>query len=182
MHAIKALAEQHQIDAISEYLGQLDSTILSIPQARLCNEPILNMLLLRFIGDCRKESVSFQCDVRDNCLSFMDETSITTLFANLLTNALEAAVLSEERQIELVVKRNIDQAAVVVTVVNSCDTPPTKDAEGKYITKKKDHTFHGIGLKSIQRIVCKYSGLSTTRYDVSTQQFHHVIRFPLQDT
>jgi sensor histidine kinase regulating citrate/malate metabolism len=63
---------------------------------------------------------------------------------------------------------------VVVSLVNDCDTPPRKDLR----TTKKDGTHHGIGLKSIQRVVERYHGIQTVYYDEKNRQFHHVIHFP----
>lgn len=37
--------------------------------------------------------------------------------------------------------------------------------------------LHGIGMKSIERVVRKYHGNSTTHYDPNTHRFHYVIRF-----
>lgn len=178
MHTMKRLAEQGQIDAVSEYLSKMDETVLSIPQTRLCNEPVLNILLLRFADDCKKANVTFSCDIRDNCLAFMDPVSITALFGNLLSNALEAAASSKEREIELSVRYSNVQAAVIIAVSNSCDSAPTPDAEGSYITIKKDRKLHGIGLKSIGRIVEKYHGLSATKYVADKQAFYHFIHIP----
>ena len=181
LRTIEALAQQQKTEAICKYIHQLDGSILSIPHTKVCNEPILNLLLLRFTEECQKQGVVFQCDIRDCCLGFMDASSITTLFGNLLSNALEAAAISVERHVELTVKKNEDQAAVVIMVVISCDAAPVVDAEGRYISQKRDAGVHGFGLKSVQRMVRKYNGLSTTQYSAERRQFHHIIRFPLQE-
>lgn len=178
IHAIKRLAEQGETDEIVAYLSQIDKTVLSIPKTRICNEPVLNILLLRFMDDCKKADIVFFCDVRGNCLTMMDSTSITALFSNLLSNAFEAAILSKEKEIELTVRYSDMQAAVVILVKNSCETPPTIDINGGYTTNKKDRNKHGIGLKSIQRIVQKYQGLSTAQYVPEKREFHHIIHIP----
>lgn len=180
MHAIKHLAQQGQTEAISEYLSKMDETILSIPKTRLCNEPVLNVLLLQFADDCKKKGVKFSCDVRDNCLAFMDPVSITALFGNLLSNALEAAASSEAKEIELSVRYSNIQFSVIVAVSNSCDSAPASDADGSYVTSKKDQNLHGIGLKSIERIVEKYHGLSAAHYVADRHVFYHFIHIPYQ--
>ncbi len=179
IHAVKSLIEDGQIEKISEYLSQMDNSILLIPKARLCNEPVLNVLLLRFVEDCKNAGVTFSCDIRDNCLSFMDATSITALFGNLLSNALEAAAVSQSREIELWVRRSDEQGTVVIKVSNSCDTAPALDSEGMYITRKEDRRRHGFGLRSIRRIVQKYYGVSTTQYVEEKREFYHIIHIPV---
>ena len=180
LHAVKRLAELGETQAITEYLSQMDETVLSIPKTRLCNEPVLNILLLRFADDCRKAGVKFSCDIRDNCLAIMDSVSITALFGNLLSNALEAAAESTEKEIDISVRHSNIQASVVIAVSNSCDTAPASDGAGMYTTSKKDRKRHGIGLKSIERVVEKYNGLSAAQYVAAKRVFYHFIHIPDQ--
>ena len=178
LHTIDALAIQGNAEEISAYIRTLDASLQAVPQARLCSEPILNILLLRFQETCAKEKISFQCDIREQCLTFMDATDLTTLFSNLLSNAFEASALSQKRQIELSVRKKREQASVVITLHNSCDQMPETDADGNFITRKKNRVRHGVGLKSIRRVVQKYNGMETMQYDPELRQFSHIIRLP----
>ena len=148
-------------------------------QAKLCSDPILNLILLRFRDDCLEKKVSFHCDVRENISEFMDASSITTLYGNLLSNSLESAGYSDKKQVELSVTRNNLQSVIVISVINSCDVAPVSDGHGGFHTRKADQVVHGVGLKSIHRIVKKYQGVSTMYYDPTKKQFHHIIQFPL---
>ena len=176
--AIRGLASDFNAPAISEYITKLVDDVLPDRQVKLCSEPVLNFMLLQFREKCDKEKISFRCDIRDNCFSFMDEPSIATFYGNLLTNAFEAAVRSEERIIELSVKKSEEQQVVIVSVVNSCDVPPTRNIEGFFQTSKHDIGVHGVGLKSIQRIVDKYHGVATARFDSEGKKFYHIVQFP----
>lgn len=178
LRTINALAEQGDSLEISTYIRQLDASLQAVPQARICGEPILNMLLLRFREECRHKQLVLQCDIRDHCLTFMDAADLTTLFSNLLTNAVEAASVSQEGQIELSIRRSPERAAVMITLSNSCDLAPETDGEGNFVTRKKNRERHGIGLKSIRRVVRKYKGLETTQYDPELLRFCHIIHFP----
>ena len=108
----------------------------------------------------------------------MDAPSITALFENLLSNALEAASLSQDRYIELSIVRNMEQNTLTISVINSCDQKPDTEKDGTYKTAKKKAGFHGIGLKSINRVVKKYNGIASTWYNSATARFYHVIQFP----
>lgn len=178
VHAIKQLAEQGETEAISQYLSKMDETILSMPQTRLCTEPVLNSLLLRFADDCEKAGVAFSCDIRENCLGFMDPVSITALFGNLLSNALDAAAASRKKEIELSVRYNNAQSSLIISVSNSSDTAPKQNVDGSYITTKTGKQLHGIGMKSIQRVVKQYRGLSAAKYVAERQAFYHFIHIP----
>lgn len=178
LQSINDLAKDGKVNEIESYVSKLEASLLPSTKAKLCNDPILNMMLLRYADECKEHNIDFQCDIRENTSTFMDAPSITTLYGNLLSNAFEAALFAEERQVEISVKQNVEQAITVIKVINSCDNVATMDSDGYYRSTKKDGVYHGIGLKSIKRIVKKYNGVSTMYYDSTTRKFHHVIQFP----
>lgn len=173
---IDGLLASGSTEELKAYLAALKKDPAFTQKARKCSDPILNMILLRFSEECESKGVAFQCDVRENTVSFMDAPSITTLYGNLLSNALEAAEQSEERFVELSVLPSQD--SIILSVVNSCDAPPKKDETGSYLTTKDDPQLHGYGLKAIHRIVRRYRGDSLMRYDPEQKRFCCVIRFP----
>lgn len=180
LRIIDSFAHNNESEEISEYIVSLDATLRPTEQISLCDNPILNTLLIHFQKQCQQEEVSFACDIRSETLQFMDSTSVTALFGNLLSNALEAASESQERQIELSVLRIYEQNIAVISTENSCDCQPSADGLGGYITKKRDHAHHGIGLKSIERVVQKYSGTQTMYYNEAERTFHHIIQFDIE--
>lgn len=175
---IDALAKQNGSAEIESYISELQNTFTPSNQAKLCTDPILNLLLLRFRDECRAQNVQFYCDVRENSSVFLDASSVTTLYGNLLSNAMEAAEVSSGKQIELSVIRNTAQSVIVISVINSCDDPPVPDRGGGFHTRKADQLLHGVGLRSIERIVSRYHGISTMYFDSDNKQFHHIIQFP----
>ena len=175
---IDALAKHNGSAEIEKYISGLEETFALSAQVKLCTDPILNLLLLRFRDKCKVRNVQFHCDARENSSAFLDSASITTLYGNLLSNALEAAEASAQKLIELSVIRNTAQSVIVISVVNSCDDPPMPNGNGGFRTKKTDRLLHGVGLRSIERTVSKYHGVTTMYYDLENKQFHHVIQFP----
>ncbi len=59
---------------------------------------------------------------------------------------------------------------IIITLENSCDTKPLT-FRGKLLTLKKDKFSHGVGTKSIKRIVGKYSGTYDWKYDEEHKLF-----------
>lgn len=176
LHVIKGLAAVGKVVEITDYISKLDTVLSTSSPFRLCDDPILNTLLYRFMKECTSKGIGIQFDVRDNCTNFLDAPSITALFGNLLTNALEAAEISTEKSIELSVIRNPEQSTILISVVNSCDNAPIPDGPGKFRSTKLGG-IHGIGLKSIDRIVRKHNGLSTMYFNEQERKFHHIIYF-----
>lgn len=63
-------------------------------------------------------------------------------------------------------------------------TPPPDAPAEKRPIRASDHQktrpqAHGVGLKSIERIVQRYGGIQTMYYDSEEHRSHHVIHFPL---
>lgn len=96
---IDALAKQTRDTEIEEYVSSLNATLTPSSQAKYCTEPILNLILSRFYDECKNQCVEFHCDVRENISAFMDASSITALYGNLLSNSLEAATNSVENRL-----------------------------------------------------------------------------------
>ena len=140
----------------------------------------MNMVLIRYSEYCSMHDINFLCDVRSDGVSFMDAISITALFGNLLSNAVEAAEKSSGKMIELSVTKNVERNNVLISLINSCDIAPMKDAHGNLTTHKDRTKGHGYGTKSIDRVVAKFDGRLEMRYDEITHEFHSIIHFPLQ--
>ncbi len=177
LRTLDGLAQQGRTEEISGYIEKLESDLGPANPVRLCDDPILNTILLHTREECKNKHIRFECDVRARCTKFMDAPAITALYGNLLTNALESAASSEERIIEITVNTTPAQG-VLIAVVNSCDFPPVRDTHGRFLTRKREPEVHGVGLKSIERIIGKYNGIHTMYYDDETRTFHFVIQFP----
>lgn len=177
LNIIDLMAEAGDSQKIREYISELEDTPEFRHKARLCDNPILNMILLRNAELCSANNISFLCDVRAGSISFMDDTSITALFGNLLSNAVEAAQKSEEKRVELSVIKNTDEEYIIISAENSCDTAPETDYNGNFKSAKNSQGLHGYGMKSINRVIQKYNGLSMFHYDPASKTFRYTIRF-----
>lgn len=180
LNAIDLMAEEGNGQKIREYISELENMPEFRHKARLCDNPILNMILLENAEFCAANDISFSCDVRAGSVSFMDDTSITALFGNLLSNAVEAAQESEEKRVDLSVIKNVDEEHIVIYIENSCDSAPEADYNGNLKTTKKEQEIHGYGMKSINRVIQKYGGLSMPHYEVADKTFRFTIWFSLR--
>lgn len=173
---IEGLARENKTGEIIDYIYRFEAKPELSNPVRLCDDPVLNAILVWYAEQCRQSGIAYHCDVRADCVSFLSPDSITALFGNLLSNAFEAASLSAKRTIELAVGKN-PVGDVILSVVNSCDSEPPKDRNGSFKTTKKDTEHHGLGLKSVDKVVKQYGGFSTMYYDDAEKTFHCVIHF-----
>ncbi len=178
LQVLHGIAQQTNSAEIAGYIEKLEGSLVSIRKSRFCTDPILNLILLKADENCQKKKIRFHCDVRENCLTALDAPSITTLFSNILSNAIEAVETSSERMIEFSVLRKEEQGNVLISVENSCDLPPLTNGRGELISRKADKKIHGLGIKSINRVLKQYKGESTFYYDAANKRFHYIILLP----
>ena len=160
------------------YIEELEAMPSLKRTVKLCDDPLLNVILSRYIDWSQELGITFHCDIKSSDFSFMDSTSVTALFSNLLSNAVESAQKSAEKRIDFSVVKNFEEEYVMISLVNSCDAAPQTDVYGNFRTTKTNQRIHGYGLKSINRVIQKYNGISMPRYDSAAKMFHYIIRFP----
>lgn len=177
LSSVSDMLELGSIGEAEQYLSELDDLPGLNPTIRLCDNALLNVILSRYIGQARELGISFSYNISSSDFSFMDATSITALFSNLLSNAVEAAQNSKEKRIELSITKNSDEEFILLSLSNSCDVAPQMDTGGFFLSTKDNPELHGYGQKSIERVVQKYDGLSMPRYDAETRTFYYTIRF-----
>lgn len=161
------------------YIEELEAKPSLKRTVRLCDDPLLNVILSRYIGWSQDLGITFHCNIKSSDFSFMDATSVTALFSNLLSNAVESAQKSEDKRIEFSIVKNVEEEFIMISLENSCDTAPETDLNGNFKTTKNNQRIHGYGLKSIDRVIKQYNGLSMPRYDSSAKTFCYTIQFPI---
>ena len=161
-------------EAVSRYVEELEKSPALQNKVRVCGNHILDVVLCRYKEVCEGKGIGFAADVRDQSIDFLMQSEITSLFGNLLENAVEAAEGSAEPDMELLVDKR-PGGSVLISLVNTCRTPPESDGMGGFATWKADKERHGAGLKSIRGTVKKYGGTLQQRYDANTKLFHTVI-------
>ena len=177
LQSIKNLLSENDSPALMEYVAEMEKEVHSQQMVRLCDNAVLNAILFRHAEFCRQNGIEYSFDIREHAVDSMTAVDITALFDNLLSNAAEAAIQAEKRFMELSAVR--DDVSLLITLVNACDTPPETDGSGALVTGKSDKNSHGIGMKSIARVVKKYGGVSDFYYNPDERQFHMVIHIPL---
>lgn len=175
LSVIAGLAEDSKDEAVLAYISEIKANFITKGTVQRCNDPILDLILHRIIQECEESGIQFYWDIRNRCDEYLDATDKTALFSNLLSNAIEGAKTTEEKEISFSIRGGTESKSIVITTENSCEKKPVKDIWGHYITSKGNANVHGIGLRSIARIVKKYNGLSTIHFDDKSKKFYHII-------
>lgn len=175
LHTISLLNEQKENQKIDAYIQQLTQSPALRNAVRICDNKLLNMILYQYQNQCSEKNIIIQLDIRKAAIDFMEEYDITSLFCNLLDNAVESAEKMSDSYIDLKIDRQDSTSFTVITLVNSCRISPFSKNGTQLIRQKKDPLRHGYGMKSIGKIVEKYHGAMQTYYDSDNLAFHTII-------
>ena len=175
LHSINTLNEQKDHDKIAAYIHQLIRSSELKESARLCDNNMLNSILSRYEKQCTDHHIAFHVDIRSGTTNFISNNDLTSLFCNLLDNAVEACCNLSESFIEIHTTNRENTPFVVITLINSCRQDPFSKKTGKLLTTKPKKHMHGFGIKSIRKTIGKYHGDMQMYYNQDTATFHTII-------
>lgn len=97
-----------------------------------------------------------------------ESSDICVILGNLLDNAIEASENSENKEIKVYI--GYAKNKLKIRVKNYYMGEVKKDGSGNFMSKKEDKQNHGIGLKSVNKIVESYDGFIEIRAEDSVFQ------------
>ena len=160
---------------VKDYINKMIGEITKYNQLGKTQNRLLDVILSKYTDICRESEIKFGTDIMSDNLKFINNYDISSLFNNLLDNAVEAAAKSTNPFIYLEITNSLSSYHKI-TIVNSCDIEP-QSKKGKLITTKNNKDTHGFGTKSIQKIVKKYHGEMNWEYDNVKKEFKLLILF-----
>ena len=151
--AIEGLYGAEQGNTAGEYAAEIRELLKPLIPVQYTENPILNILLTDKESVMREKGISVTIKVDNVNLNFLAPIDITTIFGNLLDNAIEAAEkLEGEKYISI--KIGSYHKMIAASIENNCGEVKWKNgfpvsAKGK---------GGGIGLLNVQSSVKKYDG------------------------
>ena len=120
-----------------------------------CSNHTLMIVLSDKYKRCTTLGIDFQVDDGTRGTGRLSDFDITTIFANLLDNAIEASTMVTEAKIRVVLREKGQMLAI--TIENPYDKSPEKSKDGLFKSSKQD-VGHGLGLKNVQMAAERYEG------------------------
>lgn len=142
--------------------------------SKICDHKMLNNILCRYKKVCNELHITLHADIRSNTTTFLPDSDVTSLFCNLLDNAVEASTHIKDAYIEINAAKREHTPFIIITMINSCASNPFTP-NGKLVSSKPEPQAHGFGIKSIEKIVHKYDGNMQMYYEESSSTFHTII-------
>lgn len=173
--AIAQLNRQSKHEKIQQYLDTLLNSSDLQDSVRVSDNEMLNSIFCHYIKICHDKHIKFRADIRTNLLQKLNFPELTSLFCNLLDNAVEACNDIPNSFIEVSVIRKNNSNLTLISIINTCNNAPSFDDNGFPASSKKDKQKHGLGLKSVNRIANKYNGSIKMYYENQSKTFHTII-------
>lgn len=164
---LQALVKQNKAEEILSYLEQMEDVLINPAEfVATGNEDIdslLNYKLQRAKELLKEVEVSIHIPEKMSIHSF----DLNVILGNLLDNAVEAAVQTEEQRV--VFQMKVEKGLLLIHVENSRNCGEMLETEKSFLSEKQkglygmqttkaDRENHGIGLSNVKRIVEKYDG------------------------
>ena len=157
-HQIILLKEETNSQKSLSYLNQMEKEIKTYEAQNKTGNRILDTVLTAKSSYCQTRNIELKVIADGSLLSFMSDMEISSLFGNMLDNAIENVQKQKEtgkRLIRLYVAG--EKGFLRICMENYCDEK-VKFRNGMPVTSKRDRYLHGYGMKSMQKTVQKYNG------------------------
>lgn len=154
IRAIESLYQSNQIKEALAYTKEIDGILKPLIPVRYSDNPMFDILLSDQKRNMEKQGISFQIILAGAELGFMEPVDVTTLFGNLLGNAMEACKdCTGEKSVRLEIRNQYDM--LVIRIENTVEKE-VQLVEGKPVHPGEKST--GIGTFNIIKCVEKYGG------------------------
>jgi hypothetical protein len=170
-------AESTSQDSLA-YLNAMENEIKIYEAQNKTGNKILDTILMAKSMYCQNIDVHLNVIAEGAALNFMDPIDISTLFGNILDNAIESVNSIMDKEKRLIHLTVASQKQFLRIRVENCYEGVLKFKNGLPVTTKEDKDNHGYGLKSISNTVKKYGGSVTI--DAKNGWFEVRILIPLK--
>lgn len=139
---------------LDEYIGQNEATDEISKSENLAVDALINYKNMT----AREKGITIHLESQIPAELPYESTDLSIILGNLLDNAIEATEKLEVEK-DIFVSLMYRKEKLLIKVRNPYTGDIKKDRTGNYISEKKDRENHGIGLKSVRKVVEKYEGV-----------------------
>ena len=160
MRTVAALAETGDCDRIGHLIKDLRVALGNIEWKMICSHKILNALLVERKEYADDNGVILNLDIKEPLyLQDIEDVDIITLIGNLLDNAIEAEKrVKSKAGVRCGMWMSREGRHIIIQVENSYEEKQGNKENSREL-KARIGEKHGIGCKSMKKIVKKYGGI-----------------------
>lgn len=156
LQILNEIAEFGNIAELKKYLLEIGTKYREQEVFSNTGNLIIDSIINSKLQDAVEKGIKVNASVMLPSAIEVKTDDMVVILGNLLDNAIEACERIEfSKYIKLFV--NYEKGCIVLSIQNSFDQVVSKD--GELITRKKDKSMHGLGIKSVKNTVRKYNGV-----------------------
>lgn len=156
---IRKYLENGQIEKAVTYIDNIYSPFSELEKKVCTGNEAVDLILNYKLSEIDEKSIEINYDLSlaESLMSDIEEGDIFVILYNLLDNAIEACekVPNGQRWIYLSL-RQVNEM-LMINIQNSFQVQPIYK-KGELLTLKNDKHLHGLGMRSVKKIVLKYKG------------------------
>ncbi|WP_315167626.1 ATP-binding protein [Metaclostridioides mangenotii] len=156
MENIKSL--KNSSEDVNKYINNIEDEV-GTKNIYNTGNVLLDIIFHEKSKACMVNNIDFNVGIDFNKCDFIEMIDISSIFSNLIDNAIEACNKIDDNNIEkyIIIKSTFIKGYYVVRCENS-KINKVIIKSNKIFTTKKDKFLHGIGLDSIKSSIKKYNG------------------------
>ncbi|MGL5756689.1 MAG: sensor histidine kinase, partial [Paraclostridium sp.] len=162
MENIKSL--KNSSEDVNKYINNIEDEVKSTKNIYNTGNVLLDIILNEKSKACMENNIDFNAGIDFSKCEFIDMIDISSIFSNLIDNAIEACNKIDDNKIDdnnIEKYINIKSTFIKGYYVVRCENSKTNKViikNNKIFTSKKDKFLHGIGIDSIKSSIKKYDG------------------------
>lgn len=157
--ALKSIISDKNFEEADRFIGNMISGTENLSLITYTDNIVVNSIINYKMNEAKKFNIKWNVEIQLSKNVSIKSEDLGTILGNLLDNAIEACYLVKygERKIDLnIYNRN---NSIIISIINT-------KIYGINLEKtwKADKSNHGIGLRSVRKLVAKYNGAMSNEY------------------
>ena len=156
MQMLSDLARNHQYEKFDKYVEEIEIRVEKIGNIITVQNGIVDAIINKYYSNALQANIKMEVRGRFPKECAIDAFDLCTIFSNVLSNALEAAIETEEKLVTLDCRYT--ETKIIIVVKNTFDNKKRLTSD-QIKTHKQDIDYHGYGLENTRDSIKKYDGI-----------------------
>ncbi|MDY3767912.1 MAG: GHKL domain-containing protein [Lachnospiraceae bacterium] len=157
LFCIDSLVLEKNYEELHEYLKKIHDLNEQYDRFRFYTaDSRINVILNQMNDQAARKGIQLTITARNVDIEKIQLYDLNMLLSNLYSNAVEAALQTKEKKVDLLIEKN--RAYLQIVIQNSVVSNPLRE-NPDFLTSKEDKELHGFGMQIMQNVVDKYEGM-----------------------
>lgn len=151
---ILSYLEENKTEDAKKYAGEILDKLNRMYTYVNVGNSLLSYIINSKLSKAKEQGIEIKAEIENLPFSYMDSVDFSSLLNNMLDNAIDGALHSAGRKLEVYILS--EKGFDVITVKNSIDGSVLKENPELISIKKEPE--HGYGMKQMKEVTRKYEG------------------------